>query len=232
MAAPAAPVVAEAAPANLAASNCLLGLLCTGATPSPSPTPSPAASPSTASSCLLGLIGCGTTPGTSGPCVLNILLCGGNVISQPTPCVVGLLCPPPSQSPCVGGAVLCPGTILGPGNPPPTGGGSGGPSGGGSRGSGGPVTTQGLGTTNVAVALGVPPGVGLIPPIVGQSAVGNTPNPDGFSELLSLSIRDGLSPGGSQLWPALAMLQAVLLLVIVGAFAARRVLEASKLPKG
>jgi hypothetical protein len=94
------------------------------------------------------------------------------------------------------------------------------------------ATTQGLGTTNVALALGVPPGVGLVPRAAGQPDGGNPPNPDGFSELLSLSIRDGLSPGGSQLWPALAMLQAVLLLVIVGAFAARRVLEASKPPQG
>jgi hypothetical protein len=34
------------------------------------------------------------------------------------------------------------------------------------------------------------------------------------------------------LWPALAMLEAALLLVILGGFAARRVLEASKPPEG
>jgi hypothetical protein len=86
------------------------------------------------------------------------------------------------------------------------------------------------GTTNVSLALGVPPGVGLVPR-AGDAGANGTPNPDAFSELLSLSIRDGLSPGGSQFWPGLAMLQAVLLLVIVGAFAARRVLEASKPPR-
>jgi hypothetical protein len=83
----------------------------------------------------------------------------------------------------------------------------------------------------VALALGVPPGVGLVPGAASSDSR-DTPNPDGLSELLSLSIRDGLTPGGAQLWPALAMLEAALLLVILGGFAARRVLEASKPPEG
>jgi hypothetical protein len=123
--------------------------------------------------------------------------------------------------------VLCSGSIIGPGNPPP---------GGTAVGKKNPTTATGSslplpGTTNVALALGVPPGVGLIPAAEGSFGVSG-PNPDGFSDLLSLSIRDGLAPGGSKLWPALAMLQAVLLLVIVGAFAARQVLESSKPPEG
>jgi len=230
LAVPTAPVIAQAAPAaaQSPASTCLLGLIGCSATPTASPSGAPTAQ-ATPSGCLLGLVGCGTTGPTSGPCVLGILLCGGNVISQPTPCAGGaLLCGPPQPSPCVAGSLLCPGTIVGPGNPP---GGGGGSNGGKSKLPASGVTTDGLGSTNVALANGIPPGVGLIPPITGQSSAGSTPNPNGFSELLSLSIRDGLSPGGSQLWPALAMLQAVLLLVIVGAFAARRVLEASKLPK-
>ncbi len=210
-ASPAAPVVALAAPATTAASTCLVGLIdCAAASPSPSASP-------------------GTSPQSSGPCVLGVLLCGGNVISQPTPCVGGLLCAQPSPAPCVGSTILCQGAIIGPGTPPS--GGTLGPSGGVKPDGPGGVTSPGLGTTNVAAALGLPPGVSLIGPIPG-AASGNTPNPDGFSALLSLSIRDGLAPGGSQLWPALAMLQAVLLLVIVGAFAARRVLEASKPKQG
>jgi hypothetical protein len=215
MALPAAAVVAQAAPATTVGS--VLALLQTSASPSPS-------------SCLLGVVGCGTTPQDPGPCVLGVVLCGNNIVGQPTPCAGGLLCAPPSASPCVQQEVLCQGTILGPGTPP----GGKPPAGGGkqTKGSGTtPATSEGLGTTNLAVALGVPPGVGLVPPLAEQLA-GDPPNPNGLSDLLSLSIRDGLSPGGSQLWPALAMLQAVLLLVIVGAFAARRVVEASKLPVG
>jgi len=122
--------------------------------------------------------------------------------------------------------VLCSGSIIGPGNP----------TSGGTTGGKKPTSAAGSslplpGTTNVSVALGVPPGVGLIPAVEGRFGVSG-PNPDGFADLLSLSIRDGLAPGGSKLWPALAMLQAVLLLVIVGAFAARQVLEASKPPEG
>jgi hypothetical protein len=73
--------------------------------------------------------------------------------------------------------------------------------------------------------------VGLVPGAASSDSR-DTPNPDGLSELLSLSIRDGLTPGSAQLWPALAMLEAALLLVILGGFAARRVQEASKPPKG
>jgi len=73
--------------------------------------------------------------------------------------------------------------------------------------------------------------VGLVPGAAAWDG-GDTPNPDGLSELLSLSIRDGLTPGSAQLWPALAMLEAALLLVILGGFAVRRVLEASKPPEG
>ena len=56
------------------------------------------------------------------------------------------------------------------------------------------------------------------------------PNPDAYTELLSLSIRDGLRVGGFQLWPLLAALQVILLVVVVGVFSARRVLQAANLP--
>ena len=150
------------------------------------------------------------------------------MISQPSPCASGsLLCgSSPAPTPCTAGQVLCPGTIIGPGDPAPPGG-NGRKNPAGVAGSSQPLP----GTTNVSVALGVPPGVGLVPAALGSFGVSG-PNPDGFADLLSLSIRDGLAPGGSKLWPALAMLQAVLLLVIVGAFAARQVLEASKPPEG
>jgi hypothetical protein len=219
MAWPVAPVVAQASPAATVADllPALLQVTSLQAAPSAQATASP--------NCLLGLVGCGTTPGTSGPCVAGVLLCDGNVISQPTPCTGGLLCNPPPPSPCVGGEVLCTGAVVGPGSSPPPGVRPGRPTkGAGTTG----TAAEGLGTTNGALALGVPPGVGLVPLSARQLNAGDTPNPDGISELLSLSIRGGLSVGGSQLWPALAMLQAVLLLVIVGAFAARRVLEASK----
>ena len=80
------------------------------------------------------------------------------------------------------------------------------------------------------------PGVGLVPRTsagagTGAVAANIDPNPDAFSELLSLSIRDGLNVGGYQLWPLLAALQVLLLLAVVGAFSGRRVVEASKLPK-
>ncbi len=122
--------------------------------------------------------------------------------------------------------MLCPGAILGPGDQPPPGGNLKKKTPASANGSSQPLP----GTTNVSLALGVPPGVGLVPAALGSFGVSG-PNPDGFADLLSLSIRDGLAPGGSKLWPALALLQAVLLLVIVGAFAARQVLEASKSPE-
>ena len=225
---PSAPMIAQAASASrgvIADSTCLLGMIgCSQTT-----TPGTSTSGSPTPSCLLGLVGCGSATGpTSGPCVGGIVLCGGNVINQPTPCVPGsLLCGSPPPTPCTGGEVLCPGTVLGPGDGP-----GGGP-GGRHNPAGTTGNSQGLppGTANASVALGVPPGVGLVPAALG-SVGASAPNPNGFSDLLSLSIRGGLAAGGSQLWPALAMLQAVLLLVIVGAFAARQVLEASKQPQG
>ena len=77
--------------------------------------------------------------------------------------------------------------------------------------------------------------MGLVPRLIDASsgnaaATGVDPNPDAYTELLSLSIRDGLRVGGYQLWPLLAALQAILLLVVVGVFSARRVLQASNLP--
>jgi hypothetical protein len=74
--------------------------------------------------------------------------------------------------------------------------------------------------------------VGLVPRLI-DSTTGNAaadPNPDAYTELLSLSIRDGLRVGSFQLWPILAGLQALLLLVVVGVFSARRVIQASNLP--
>jgi hypothetical protein len=226
--------------ATQAGSSCLLGLLnC------PAPTATPAGS-----GCVLGLLNCApanpaanptANPAPTGPCLLGVLLCGNNVIAQPTPCVAGvLLCAPLPPTPCVAGTLLCPGgvvTLPSPtpgvtptGTPTPGGGGPPGtnPGATGSGGGGGAVLDSS------AVALLRPPGVGLVPRLIdttsNAAAANADPNPDAYTELLSLSIRDGLRVGGFQLWPLLAALQVILLVVIVGVFSARRVLKASNLP--
>jgi hypothetical protein len=180
------------------------------------------------------------TPAASGPCLLGILLCGNNVVAQPSPpCVAGAVACNPLPTPCVVGAVLCPGgvvtvptatpTVTPAGTPPPAGGPGSGP---GAAGAGGGGLVPLAGTS---VALIGAPGVGLVPRSIttgsgSPATTGVDPNPDAYTELLSLAIRDGLRVGGFQLWPLLAALQVILLVLVVGFFAARRVLRASKLP--
>ena len=227
--------VQAVAPASVnAGSLCILVCDGSGATPTAAPTQSSAG-------CLLGLV-CvpanpAASPTSSPPCVLGVVLCSNSLVAQPTPCVAGaVLCGPPPATPCIAGAVLCPGgvvttpTATPPVNPQPGGSGPGtgpgttGPSGGGAA---------PLGPT---VALIGVPGVGLVPRLLdarsdNAAANGIDPNPDAFTELFSLAIRDGLRVSGYVLWPLLAALQVILLVVMLGVFSARRLLRLSNLPE-
>lgn len=183
------------------------------------------------------------TASSSGLCLLGTLLCGQNLIQNPQPCLLGLLCSPlPLPSACVGGVVLCGGGVLSqPALPPPVGG-VGGPTPGQPGGSTPPVTGQQAaplgGAANAAAPanstsnapLEAPPGVGLVPPPSQVGAAG-APNPDPLAVLLSLSIRDGLSSSTYSVWPWLAGIQVVLLLAIIVAICARQ-LTAVSVPPG
>jgi hypothetical protein len=230
---PATSVQAVAPASANAGSLCILVCDGSGAAPTPAPTQS-------SSGCLLGLVCVPANPAagptSSPPCVLGVLLCPNSLVAQPTPCVAGeVLCGPPPATPCIAAAVLCPGgvvttpTATPPVNPPP--GGSGPGTGPGTTGPGGGDSAP-LGANAASISVA---GVGLVPRLIdarsdNAAAIGIDPNPDAFTELLSLSIRDGLRVGGYQLWPLLAALQLILLVVVLGVFSARRLLRVSNLP--
>ncbi|MEA2647362.1 MAG: hypothetical protein QOE92_2445 [Chloroflexota bacterium] len=162
------------------------------------------------------------------PCVGGIALCGDATLKNPVPCVL-VVCVP---TPCVADAVLCPGEIVGPPQPtaPPTAGPSASPTRTPGNGNGGGGSTgPGAGPQGpVAQApLLAPPSVGIVAPVAPVTAAG--PAPGSLASLLSLSIGDGLSPGGAHLWPWLAALQAVLLVLLLGWALARRLTPHSSL---
>jgi hypothetical protein len=183
------------------------------------------------------------SPTPSGLCLLGALLCGQNIIQNPSPCLLGvLLCSPlPLPTPCVGNALLCGNGILSaapPGASPtlagPTSGQTGTGAGAGSTGSrpGGGGTTAAAPAAAAAAPLLAPPGVGLVPPVpAAGSAAAAGPNPDALAVLLSLSIRDGLSTGSFSVWPWLAGVQVALLMALLAAACSRQLTPAAK-PRG
>lgn len=146
------------------------------------------------------------------PCVAGVVLCGDGLVTQPSPCIAGqALCGSPLPTACVSG-IVCSTDIIGngPGKSP-----GGGPS-------ASPTVTQtttptSRPTTGPGTAVAAPLG-GAGPPVpVGP---GGAPvaglNPDALASLLTLSIRDGLTVGKYHLWPWLAGLQLLTLLVLLG----------------
>lgn len=175
------------------------------------------------------------SPSPTGPCLLHVLLCGQNIVQNPAPCVLGLLCTPaPLPSVCVGGALLCGGGILT--NPTVTPSSSSTPVGTNPRPTANPVAANGPGGgTGTVPAAGqgpllAPPGIGLVtrPDIAIASSATDGPNPDPLAVLLSLSIRDGLAGGSFSIWPWLLALQLLLFLVMLAIRCSRQLTAASK----
>ncbi len=152
-------------------------------------------------------------------CVGGVLLCGGSVVTLPTP-------PPvPVPSVCVGPA--CTGDVIGPGNPganpPPTGSGPRPAPGVSSTATTGPAAAStAAGTTVVAAAapLPAPPGVGLVR--VPNGVVQDSLSPDALATVLSLSLSGGLNGFRYHVWPWLLAIQLVLWTAIAAVVWSRR----------